>query len=664
MMLVIFLAGLACLLLAGMSALVIGKRLRLATWVAVVGVIAGSTLSLVAALQILLGQPAVSARFTWSMPLGNLVIGIDGLSAFFLLPISALSALGAIYGTGYFASHGTSKSSGLPWACYLGLVASMAVVVTAQNALLFILAWETMTLASFFLVIFEHRKTAVRQAGWIYLVATHCGTAFLLVMFLLLGKHAGSLDFDQLAAATPLTGQLAGLLFVFAVIGFGTKAGFIPLHVWLPEAHPVAPSHVSALMSGVMIKTGIYGLIRTLGFLGAPEAWWGILLLGIGLSSGILGVLFALAQHDLKRLLAYHSVENIGIITLGLGAGVLGVALDSAPLAVLGFAGCLWHVLNHALFKGLLFLAAGSVIHATGSAEIDRSGGLSKTMPWTATCFLVGALAISGLPPLNGFASEFLIYYSSLAADLRSTVLDNTLLVIIMGGLALIGGLAAACFTKAFGMVFLGLPRDRLPGVPHEAPFSMLAPMGVLAVSCLAVGLLAPLLLNVLALPVLVCVGGTIEMVSLTLGIVRQPLAAITVTSAVLLSLIGALLFWRQRMLARRVVNSAVTWDCGYDRPSARMQYSGSSFAAPLIKLFGFVLGSRTEYSPITGLFPAASHLATHTPDLYQERLYRPLFMSIARLLKQVRRLQHGKLQVYVLYIVISLLALLLWEMR
>jgi len=273
----------------------------------------------------------------------------------------------------------------------------MALTVVARNGILFLIAWETMTLASFFLVAFEHEKENVREAGWIYLVATHFGTAFLLAVFLLLQRSSGSLDFDHLNP-----GPHAGLLFVLAVVGFGTKAGFLPLHVWLPEAHPAAPSHVSALMSGVMIKTGIYGLLRVLTLLGPPPLWWGWLLVGVGASSGILGVLFALAQHDLKRLLAYHSVENIGIITLGLGLGILGLASGSHPLAVLGFAGALLHVVNHAVFKSLLFFGAGAVLHATGSAISTAWGGSRSGCPGLPGASSSGPRRFRGCPRLTG----------------------------------------------------------------------------------------------------------------------------------------------------------------------------------------------------------------------------------------------------------------------
>src|SRR5207248_1872894 len=292
---------------------------------------------------------------------------------------------------------------------------------------------EVMALSPFFLVMFDDRKTAARHAAWIYLAATHLGTAFLLVLFIVLGGAAGSSDFDAYRSVLQNNPGLASLVFVLALIGFGSKAGIVPAHVWLPEAHPAAPSHISALMSGAMIKVGIYGLVRILTLLGTPQPWWGWTLIAIGASSGVLGVLFALAQHDLKRLLAYSSIENIGIILLGIGIGVLGLATGTPALAVIGFAGGLLHTLNHSIFKGLLFLGAGAVQHASHSLEFEQLGGLLKRMPWTGAAFLAGAAAIVGLPPLNGFISEFLLFYSGFAA-----VLDPAPHIAVAGLIAII----------------------------------------------------------------------------------------------------------------------------------------------------------------------------------------------------------------------------------
>ncbi len=454
------LSAMAVLILGAAALLLGGSRRNNISRLAAVPVVVAAALGLVPVIQVLASGSSIQFHFPWPVPFGEFFIELDPLSAWFLLPTLLLSAFCAIYGVGYLREQAEKRSLGPVWFFYCLLVLGMTLVLVARNAVLFLSAWELMAVSSFFLVTFEHERESVRNAGWIYLVATHLGTGFLLAFFILMGRETGSMNFDVWAAQGIHTQGLAGILFLMAVVGFGTKAGFMPFHVWLPEAHPAAPSHVSALMSGVMIKTGIYGLLRAFTFLGAPPLWWGWLFIGIGLSSGVLGVLFALAQHDLKRLLAYHSVENIGIIALGIGIGLLGQNTGSPALVALGFGGALLHVLNHALFKGLLFLGAGAVAHSAGTREIDRLGGLLKRMPWTAATFLIGAAAISGLPPLNGFVSEFLIFLGAFKGGISGGSDVAVPLLALVAGLAVIGGLAAACFTKAFGDYF---PRRAAP---------------------------------------------------------------------------------------------------------------------------------------------------------------------------------------------------------
>jgi formate hydrogenlyase subunit 3/multisubunit Na+/H+ antiporter MnhD subunit len=561
-------------------------------------------------------------------------------------------------------SHGDRRSLGPFWFFFNLLIGCMALVVVAANSILFLILWEIMSLSSFFLVTFENEKESVRRAGWIYLVATHIGTAFLLVLFLMLGRKAGgaTFDFDQILAAREAMAPIASVSFIFAIIGFGAKAGFIPFHVWLPEAHPAAPSHVSAVMSGIMIKTGIYGLLRTITFLGTPAPWWGWLLIGIGLSSGILGVLFALAQHDLKRLLAYHSVENIGIIALGLGLGVLGMSMDAPGLAVLGFGGGLLHVVNHALFKGLLFLGAGSVLHATGTLEIDHLGGLIKRMPWTAATFLIGAVAICGLPPLNGFISEFLIYASAFSAIEKPAMGAAATLVII--GLALIGGLAVACFTKAFGVVFLGEPRSGHSTHAHEPGWAMRAPMLILAAGCVLIGLFARQAAGLTGRAVGAVTGLPIDEVRDHMTFAMGPLSSIVVIGCILVLLIVLLGFLRRRLLAGRTVEKSCTWDCGYARPAPSMQYTASSFAQPLTRMFGTFLRPQIRSEEPDGLFPAYGSFKTETADFFRQNLYHPLFDGVARLASKLRWLQQGRVQLYIFYIALTLFTLLIWNLR
>jgi len=624
----------------------------------------GSVLGLVPAASALGGATLAPLCLPWSIPFGSLAMGMDALSALFAVPILVVSALAAVYGAGYLRPTEDRKNTALSWCFFNLLSGSMLLVVVARNAMLFLLAWEVMSLASFFLVMFEAEKESVRRAGWTYLVATHIGTAFLLVLFVLLGRDADTLDFGGFGL-TEAASAVAGTAFLLAVAGFGTKAGFMPLHVWLPEAHPAAPSHVSAVMSGVMIKTGIYGLARVLTFLGAPPPWWGWTLVGIGIVSGVLGVLFALAQHDMKRLLAYHSVENIGIIALGLGVGLLGVTYGQPAMAFLGFAGGLLHVVNHAVFKSLLFMGAGSVLHATSTREIDHLGGLIKRMPATGIGFLVGSAAICGLPPLNGFVSEFLIYLGSfhaLAGTANAPLGAVTAGLAVAGALALIGGLAVACFTKAFGVIFLGEPRGRHAEHAHEVGPAMRIPMVVLAVGCVGIGLAAAAMAVVVEPAVAILAGGLhVQPAAVWASGLLGKVAAVALGG---LALAVALALLRARLLAGRAVTAAVTWDCGYVAPSPRMQYTASSFADPLTRLFRIFLRTRRRFEPPAGLFPASSSFATETPDVYRERLYGPAFAAVDRFLGRFRWLQHGRLNLYVLYIVLALLALLAWKLR
>jgi formate hydrogenlyase subunit 3/multisubunit Na+/H+ antiporter MnhD subunit len=654
--------------LFGLGALAALAAARSAVWATRLGVgaaVAGAAAGLVPAARVAFGGAAAEAvRVGWDVPYGSLYLELDTLSAYFLLPILGVSALVALYGGAYLLAYRERRSLGAPWFFFNLLVAAMALVVLARNGVLFLVAWEVMSLASFFLVTFENEKDQVCQAGWNYLVATHLGTAFLLALFILLGQGSGSLDFDRVAASgAPASAGGAGLLFLLAVVGFGTKAGFMPLHVWLPEAHPAAPSHVSAVMSAVMIKTGIYGLLRTLTLLGPPEAWWGWLLIAVGTASAILGILYALAQQDLKRLLAYSSVENVGIITLGVGIGLVGLSSGGPRLAALGFAGALLHLVNHALFKSLLFLGAGVVLHGTGTRNLDRLGGLLKRMPQTGALFLLGAVAITGLPPLNGFVSELLIYLATFqgAIELSGTAAIGVLAVV--PALALVGGLTAACFSKAFGIAFLGEARSEASAHAHEAGVLLRLPLFVLAAGCVFLGPGSPLALRALE-------GVVQEVTRLPAGALQQHLGSAADTlsklagaAALLLALVAALTLLRRALLAGRAITKSVTWDCGYARPTARMQYSSSSFAQPLTDLFGDLLRTRRRVERPAGLLPRSASLSTSTPDLFQEDLYRLLFRWIDRGLSKLRWLQHGRLQLYVLYIALTMLVLLVWKL-
>ncbi len=659
----LLLVAILILIASGVAALAVGRSRRWSTGLAVTGVVTASILGLVPAIRVLLDGVPTGLRAAWSVPYGSFAVELDALSAFFLVPIFAVSSLAAIYGGEYLGRRRDERPLGAPWFFFNLLVSSMVLVVVAKNGILFLVAWEVMALASFFLITFENDLESVREAGWTYLVATHLGTAFLLAMFVLLGRQADSLDFDRFEGFSALAPTLASTIFILALVGFGTKAGLVPFHVWLPAAHPAAPSHVSALLSAVMIKTGIYGLLRVLSFLGPPEAWWGWLLVGLGLASSMLGILFALVQHDLKRLLAYSSVENVGIITMGIGIGLLGIHAGSPRVAVLGFAGALLHVLNHSFFKGILFFAAGSVVHATGTRTMDRLGGLAKRMPVTSVAFVVGAVAISGLPPLNGFASEFLIGLSALRA---ATSLVGEIAVpalAVVAGLALVGGLAVACFAKAFGIVFLGEPRTAAGAGSHDPGLSMRAPMIALVGGCVAVAAAVPMLLERLVPTLAAVTALSPQVVSAEIGATTPALVRIACVGAIVLTVVAGLWMLRRALLSGRSVASAVTWDCGAVEPTPRMQYTGSSFSQPLTDLFGLFLGTRRRLLPPLGPFPDDAALSTETPDACREVVYRPVFTGIGWFFARLRWIQHGQLHLYVLYIAVTLVILLVWNL-
>lgn len=648
--------------LGGCLAVLVTRSPLWSTRVGVAGALLGSACGLAAAVHVLFTGESETFRIPWSVPGGIFDLSLDPLAAFFLIPILLLGALCAVYGAGYLKGHAEAKAIGVSWFHYNVLLASMALVILARNAVLFLVAWETMALASFFLVTFDNGKAQVRRAGWIYMIATHLGSAFLLALFVFLGEKAGAFDFDAFArVGATLPAPVLAMGFVFALIGFGAKAGFIPVHVWLPEAHPAAPSHVSALMSGAMIKTGIYGLLRILGCLGAPPSWWGWSLLAVGIVSGVLGVLFALAQHDIKRLLAYSSVENIGIITMGIGVGYIGLAHGLPAVAALGFAGALLHVLNHAVFKGLLFLGAGAVLHGSGTGAIDRLGGLLKRMPVTGVAFLLGAAAICGLPPLNGFVSEFLIYLGAFNGVTSTPTVVVVACLVAIAGLALIGGLSAACFTKVFGVVFLGEPRSEHACHAHEAGRAMGGPMIVLAAACVVIGAAAPLLTSGLAPAVQVLMKGTPETLRANLGAAAIPLGWIVAASTMLVLLAIALATLRSRLLSKRRVGETVTWDCGYAQPTARMQYTASSYAEPLANVFASILRTRRGHVRPDGIFPTGASFSTETKDLFGDNIYEPFFERTAGVLAWFRRAQHGRVQLYVLYITLTLIALLVF---
>jgi formate hydrogenlyase subunit 3/multisubunit Na+/H+ antiporter MnhD subunit len=622
---------------------------------------AGPVFAVIGSSLALAGSVAALAGHSWEwMPFQaaqdsilSIHLVMDPLSAFFCAVTGLITGIAAVYGHGYLKGHSHGKNLGASWGFYLVLTASMLLVETARDGVLFLVAWEIMSLSSFFLVIFEGEKPEVLKAGWIYLVATHFATAFLMVMFMILGS--GEAGFGSFAVPQ----ALKSVVFILAVVGFGTKAGIAPFHVWLPEAHPAAPSHVSAVMSGVMVKAGIYGILRICTLLGVPELWWGWLLVTIGAVTGVGGVLFALAQKDLKRLLAYSTVENIGIIALGMGLGLIGISTGHPVMAALGIGGGLVHVLNHAVFKSLLFFGAGSVLHATGGKNMENMGGLMKRMGKTGSFFMLASAAICALPPLNGFVGEYLIYLGSFKAFSVKYGANSALAgILVISALALIGGLAAACFTRAAGVVFLGEPRTPEADKAHESSAAMTGSMGVLAVLCMVLGVTGPYVLGLVRPVVQVIAGRSPAMDDVLLetgaNLFKISLAGIGLVAAVLL--IRAV---RSAFLSKRAVRESVTWDCGYTAPNARMQYTASSFSDPVITMFNPVLRSRKNVGKPVPLFPLSAAIETKTPDVILDRLFTPVFVFAASVADRLHRMKKGFNQVYILYIVLTLFSLL-----
>lgn len=595
-------------------------------------------------------------------PLPGLVLTwqLDGISAFFGLVILSIAAVTTLYAIGHSRhQHGFPGSSVL----YLLFIVSMLGVVIAGDGFTFLLAWETMSLTSFGLVLTEHRREAVREAAWAYLVMTHTATAFIVAAFLLLARTTGSLLFaDWTARADALDPVVATLVFGLGLVGFGTKAGMIPLHVWLPQAHPVAPAHVSALMSGVMIKLGIYGLVRlSFDWLAPGPAWWGALVLALGATSAVLGVLYALMQHDLKRLLAYHSVENIGIILLGIGVALVGRSLDQPSVVAIGLAAALFHVANHATFKALLFMGAGAIDSAVGTREIERLGGLIRRMPLTALCFLVGSAAISGLPPLNGFASEWLTFQSLLTLGRVAEEPQTALLPLLAGGaLALTAALAVACFVKAFGVSFLAMPRSAEAAVAREAGVLELIAMGALALACIALGLGA--------VPVVWGIGQLVPAAAIllpapALGVVGVGSGRLVVPGiALVLVALAALAVLVPRLLGPVRSRVAETWACGITLQPIH-EYTATAFAKPIRLMFRDIVRPVRDVGIVHRAgtrFVASVQYRSHIAPVFERYVYLAITDRLVAVARIVRRAQNGSLQTYLAYVFAAVLAALL----
>lgn len=607
----------------------------------VIGAVAG----LGAALLVLLGTGDWEWRSAFALGGEGIHLRLDGVSALFLALLSVVGGSGAVYASEYWPEHHYPDSAPRGRACWNALLLSMGLVLTVSNGLHFLIVWELFALFGFFLITLDRNRPEVRAAGWLYLAASHAGTVCLFAFFSLLAARTGSWELGPMREEPALA-----LLFWWALVGFGVKAGFFPLHIWLPSAHANAPSHVSALMSGVAIKMGLYGIVRFSGWLPVPRlAGW--VVIGLGATSAVVGIAFAFAQNDLKRLLAYCSVENMGVLLIGVGTALLAATHGGAGWGTLALAGAMLHVWNHGAFKALLFFGAGSVLHTTGTREMSKLGGLWRAMPRTTGLFAIGALAVSSLPPLNGFVSEWLVYLGLFdAATGGGKVAWAAGPATIL--LAMAGALALASFAKTGAMVFLGAPRTRAAQHAHDCGLVMRGPMLALAGVCVSIGL-APTLFWPVASRVVTSWRPAWGMME-TPG----PLATLGTAHVALAIAVVAAAAWMWRQARINGLRRSLTWDCGYASPSPRMQYVSASFARIAAGWFGWILLPECKWRRPRGVFPVEAVRLERVPETVLERLIGPVGSLIMAAATAARRLQQGRLQFYVLYVVAALIGL------
>jgi hydrogenase-4 component B len=607
---------------------------------------------------VLFANPAVGVTVRYA---------VDPLSAWFLVTFAVLAAPVAVYSVGYLAHAVPPARTAFVGVAWNVLLLSVETVFTADGVLGFLVAWELMSLATAALVATDHESRPSRRSAFLYLVMSHLGTGCLVAGFFLLASGSGSLAFADLLGGAAASGPWRGIIFVLFLVGFGVKAGVVPLHVWLPEAHPAAPSNVSALMSGGLINAGLYGVVRVgAGGLGRPDPGWGMGLLILGSVSAVLGVLYALSENDLKRLLAFSTIENGGITLMAFGAGMIGLAAGRPELGALGFAAGLYHVLNHAAFKGLLFLGAGGVVAATGTRRIEEMGGLAHRMPRTAGLFLLGSAAIAGLPLLNGFASEWLVFQALLRGFFTAERL--TRIALPLGGalLALTSALAAACFVKAFALTFLARPRSRAAAEATESPALLLAPQALLAATCVALGLFPGLVVRVLAgvtasLPgVGPQAGFTGRLAGMTVGIPAfDHLSSLALVPAAVLTLGLAVALGR---VSARAPKRAPAWGCGGEL-SAETEYTATAFAKPLVMVFRGIYRPTREVSAVetAPYFAREVRYRSEIGAPFERHVYGPATRAVLTVAGRLRVIQAGSLHAYLAYVLVLGVILLWW---
>lgn len=665
-------ASLVLYLLSGLLSLALSRKHKANNIVTNIACMLAASLGLASSVaQLLSGSSGITIEpFKSAIPLFSFTITIDNLSAFFLLGLSVIAFCTSLYSIGYLSHYYGKRSVGLFNFLFPLFILSMALVLTSGNAVFFLIAWEAMSAISYFLVVFESEHEENQKAGTLYLIMTGIGTAFLLAAFLIMYGYTGSLELSSGSAAIPAGAR--NLMFVCFLLGFGTKAGIIPLHIWLPAAHPAAPSNVSALMSGVMIKTAIYGLLRfVFQYLGVQSAWWGAALLAAGAVSAVLGVAYALMEHNIKRLLAFHSIENIGIILVGMGVAFIAFAQKSPLIGSLALAASLFHTFNHTLFKSGLFLGAGSIQYSTHTKDIEKLGGLIKKLPATALLMLCFSMAISALVPFNGFVSEWLTFQSLFAGVASSHTGVNILYILAVAALALSGALAAACFAKLFGISFLGRPRSEQASKAKEVPLTMRAGMAVLAALCLLAGLFPAAFLKAIDGVVTSLVGASLT-AQLQGGVLfaylKLKLTGNAVSPAALLLLLAALL--AVSLIVVRIVGGRYierkygTWDCGFEALNARMQYTATGFSKPVKIVFRVLFRPSRELKVKGGRYhPEEMEYTVASESLFEKYLYDPVTVFIKRLSRKAKySVQTGSIRRYLAYIFAALLVLMIYN--
>jgi hydrogenase-4 component B len=630
------------------------------------GIIAVSTVIIIGlitsffAIKALLGY-SYDIVMTGTELFGPVPVKVDSLSGWFILTINFTMITGAIYGFNYMKMYRERRNE-ITVHCIAFILVQFALIgiCSVQNGFIFLLLWELMAISVFLLVIFEHNKPETIKAGLNYIVQSHISIVFIILGFIYVAFKTGKFGFDAIAGFSDSQNTLAGTaLFLCFFIGFAIKAGFVPFHTWLPYAHPAAPSHVSGVMSGVVIKIGIYGILRMLLLIKTDYTTIGFIILFISIFTGIYGVMLATIQHDLKRLLAYHSIENIGIIGIGIGIGCIGLGAANKWMAILGFSGALLHTLNHSLFKSLLFYSAGNIYQKAHTLNIEHLGGLIKMMPKTAMLFLTGAIAICGLPPLNGFISEFLIFGGLYNWLYSATLLSLITVVFIIGGFVFLGGLAIFCFTKAFSIMFLGKSRSAGTVKISETGNWQLFPMYMAVILMIVIGLFPSLFLGVLQRPVNLFTHDIVFNLNLMKVGAIDSLWTINWIFLGFLLLIAALLLIRKYISRRKIIETGPTWGCGYGTSGSRIQYTGSSFVRSYTKLAKPVLDIEKKDVEIHEVFPGENHYETEPYDKIERVFIDVPLKLLNRVTDLFTFLQNGHLQRYILYGIIFITAII-----